>query len=135
MRHLLLVIALSWFLPLSPAYAERHKSKLETEHRVAPPDEAYDVPPKLLSGNAPLYPISKLLKGGDGFALISFVIRTDGTTADFEVIRADHEVFGAHAIAAARKWKFAPAMKDGERVEVRVEQPFDFQAGSHRKKR
>jgi len=63
-------------------------------------------------------------------ALISFVIDTDGSTRDFEVIRADHEVFGAHAILAARKWKFSPALAGGERVAVRVQQPFDFQAGS-----
>lgn len=85
-----------------------------------------DTPPRLISGRAPIYPISKLLKGRGGEAVISFTIDVDGTTKDFVVISTTYEYFASHAIVAVKDWRFEPAKKDGHPVAIRVRQTFLF---------
>jgi len=87
-----------------------------------------DKPPRLISGRAPIYPISKLLKGAPGEATIRFTIAADGTTKDIEVLSATYEYFGTHAAIAVKDWRFEPAMKDGQPVEMKVHQTFTFTA-------
>lgn len=86
----------------------------------------YDTPPRLLSGSAPVYPITRVLSGEDGEATIAFTIAEDGTTGDFEVITSSYRYFGIHAIVAVKEWRFQPALKDGKPLPLRVEQTFHF---------
>jgi outer membrane biosynthesis protein TonB len=53
-----------------------------------PPSPQYDVPPILLSGRSPIYPITRLQQGQSGDALIAFIIDEHGIPRNFRVIRS-----------------------------------------------
>lgn len=86
----------------------------------------YDVPARFLSGEAPVYPITRLLNGESGTAEVEYTIDENGVPQDVRVLNATYKYFGAHAVIAVRKWRFSPAMKDGKPVAVRVTQIFSF---------
>jgi TonB family protein len=86
----------------------------------------YDTPPRLISGNAPLYPISQSKSGNPGFAVVAFVIGQDGRTHDIHVVRASYPYFGSHTVLAVRGWKFEPARKNGQPVSVKVQLVLPF---------
>jgi len=87
---------------------------------------SFDIPPKLLSGHAPIYPISQVRERKSGSATIGFIIDTQGKTRDLRVIAADYPFFGSHAILAVQQWQFEPARKNGLPVEVREKVTFDY---------
>jgi TonB family protein len=70
----------------------------------------YDTPPKLVSGSAPVYPMSQWRSGRSGFANVTFTIGRDGRTYDITVEQASYAYFGSHAIIAVKDWKFEPAL-------------------------
>ncbi len=90
------------------------------------PKASYDTPPKLISGNAPLYPISQARFGNSGFAVVAFTVGQDGRTHDILVVRATYSYFGSHTILAVRDWKFEPARKNGQPVPMRVNLTMPF---------
>ena len=86
----------------------------------------YDIPPKLLSGRAPIYPIKQLQAGNSGSALIEFTIDEQGIPRDFRIVKTDYRYFATHAIVAMREWRFQPAIKNGKAVAVRARMPFSY---------
>jgi TonB family protein len=92
----------------------------------APPSSAYDVPPKLLSGRTPIYPITRLQRGEGGDAIIDFTVDAQGIPRDFRVVKADYPYFASHAIIAMRDWRYQPAMKNGKPVAARLRIPFHY---------
>lgn len=91
-----------------------------------PPNPAWDVPPRLVSGDAAIYPISKLLNRKEGYAIVEFLIDVDGATKNIVVIESSDKVFGDHALIAIRDWKFEPAQKNGEAVPVKIRYRSEF---------
>ena len=89
-------------------------------------DGACDRPPRLVSGRVPAFPAIAALEGRGGFASVSFVIAKDGSTREIEVLRASEPVFGEVSRRAVMRWRFEPARKDGEAVDLRVVQRFPF---------
>lgn len=87
---------------------------------------AYDVPPKLLSGRTPIYPITRLMRHQNGDALIELTVDEQGIPRDFRVVKADYPYFGTHAIIAMRDWRFQAAMKHGKPVAARLRVPFHY---------
>jgi TonB family protein len=57
-----------------------------------------------------------------GIAVVSCVVRPDGTVGDVEVVRSLDSSFGLdeEAIKAAKRWRFRPGTLRGEPVSVRV---------------
>lgn len=57
-----------------------------------------------------------------GVAVVSCVVRPDGSVTDVEVVRSLDSTFGldGEAIKAARRWRFRPGTLRGEPVAVRV---------------
>lgn len=57
-----------------------------------------------------------------GTAMLSCVVRPDGTVTDVEVVRSLDRTFGLdeEAVKAAKRWRFKPGMLRGEAVAVRV---------------
>jgi len=78
------------------------------------------MPPKLISGNAPVYPISQVRSGSAGFAIVAFIVGVDGRTHDIQVVRASYPYFGSHTVLAVRNWEFEPARVNGKPVPVKV---------------
>lgn len=93
-----------------------------------PPMPGLDEVPKLVSGDAPVYPIRSVLNREDGWAKVKFTVATDGNTHDIEVIDASKEIFGVHLKAAVSTWRFDPAMKDGEPVPITIYYESHFEA-------
>jgi RNA polymerase sigma factor (sigma-70 family) len=60
----------------------------------------------------------------DGSAVITCVVRPDGTTSEIQVEQASSDVFGEAARKAIEKWKFKPAIKSDMAVCSRVSIPF-----------
>ena len=91
-----------------------------------PPSAQYDVPPKLLSGRTPIYPITQLREHRSGDALIAFTIDEQGIPRDFRILKTDYSYFATHAIAAMREWRFQPATKNGRPVAARIRIPIHY---------
>jgi TonB family protein len=77
---------------------------------------------------APTYPAELEDSGRSGRAVIATTITPAGRAARARVHEADHPAFGRAALAVLRDWRFEPARRDGEAVEVAVLIPFDFRA-------
>lgn len=64
---------------------------------------------RVLSTPAPRYPADALRAGTSGEVLVEFTVGTDGSVTSARVVRATPpRVFDREAVAAARRWKFAP---------------------------
>lgn len=101
-----------------------------TDMQAIGPSSAFDIPPKFISGAAPIYPITRLRLREPGFAVISFVVDETGRTRDFRVVKTNYSFFGSHAIAAIQKWRFRPATKHGRPVSCRLRIPFNYKVGT-----
>ncbi len=77
-------------------------------------------PPSVLSKVDPEYSHSARTGKVHGPVLLSIVVGADGQAHDIRVVRSLEPGLDANAIAAVRKWKFRPAKKDGESVDVRA---------------
>lgn len=87
----------------------------------------YDVPPKFITGAAPMYPISRLRNRESGYADIAFTVDDTGHTRDFRVLKTTYLYFANHAILAVQNWWFKPATKNGHPVPCRLHIPFTYQ--------
>jgi len=86
-----------------------------------------------LTGNPmPEYPRTALRNGQEGSVLLSIAIDARGVPTDVQVVRrsGSHDRdFDRAAIAAARQWRFEPAMRGGKPVPSTVQLPVDFRRG------
>jgi protein TonB len=90
-----------------------------------------DVPPKFISGAAPIYPISRLRLREPGYAEIRFTVDETGHTRDFQVLKTNYPYFASHAIAAMRGWRFQPGTKHGRPVSCHNNRvPFTYRIGT-----
>ena len=62
----------------------------------------------------------------NGTVVVSFIVTTEGKVRDVTVTRSLDEDLDKQALAAVRKWRFEPAMKDGTPVEVRISAELTF---------
>ena len=80
-----------------------------------------DRPPRPMVRMKPLYPMRARERGIEGIVRLRFVVDADGSVRDVEVVSSEPEgVFDRAAGAAAARWRFAPAVKDGRPVATRV---------------
>jgi TonB family protein len=97
-------------------------NKMQIETR----SSQYDVPPKFISGPAPIYPPSRLRNRESGYADIVFAVDETGHTRDFRVLKTSYLYFANHAILAVQNWRYQPATKNGRPVSCRIHVPFDY---------
>lgn len=90
------------------------------------PPVDWDVPPRLLRGDEPIYPVSRLIANQSGAATLEYVIDEKGVPTEIRIVSATHKYFGFHSVIALRTWRFSPAIKDGKPVKARVTQTFKF---------
>jgi len=86
----------------------------------------WDVPPRFISGEAPVYPIKQWLEGAPGAAVIGFTIDEHGNTNDFVIVGSTYHFFATHAIRAVQHWKFEPAKTKGKPVAAKVRVSFVY---------
>ncbi len=74
--------------------------------------------PKYAGRFQPIYPGTLLRQEIEGKVRLSFLIGTDGRVKSVKILSASHPRFAAAAEKQAlRKWRFIPAMRDGQPVE------------------
>lgn len=89
-----------------------------------------DVRPVATSRISPRYPFDLKRAGVSGTAVLRFVVDNRGNVSEVEVVSADHPEFGRTAAEAMLRWKFKAGMKDGLRVNTRMEMPMTFALNS-----
>lgn len=110
-------------------YADRARTPLKAMRSVVHvKSEAFDVPPKVLSGMRPDYPELEGLRREKGFAILICTVGVDGRARDFEVETMTNPAFAYEAMRAIEKWRWSPALKDGHPVPQKVRVPMHFNA-------
>jgi protein TonB len=80
-----------------------------------PEDATPPLPEK--SNSIPAYPQEAKATGKTGTVVLKVVILADGSVAQVQVVRGD-EPFVSAAVAAVKKWKYAPARFKGQAITV-----------------
>lgn len=87
-----------------------------------------DQPPRPLTRLSPMYPPGPRMRRTEGFVRLEFVVKTNGTVEDVEVVEAvPPGAFERAATRAVLKWRFEPGQRDGRAVRTRVTQKVTFQ--------
>jgi TonB family protein len=86
------------------------------------------VRPEIKSRANPTYPRMAAAKKVEGTVILRILVSETGDAADVQVLRPAGGSMGLNeaAVAAAKEWKFQPAVKDGKRVKVWMTYPIVF---------
>lgn len=98
----------------------------DADKTVCSSDVGCDVPPKRLTGEAPVYPRKELESGKTGKVVLLFTVNPDETTSDFQVESTTTKGFAEASIAAIKQWKYEPAKFHDQPIkwQVRLNIPF-----------
>jgi TonB family protein len=91
--------------------------------------EGLSRPPRVISLPRPVYPAAALAAHLEGTVHIEFLVRPDGSVTRVNVLRSVPGLDDA-AVAAAEKFVFAPAVKNGRLVETIARAPVNFRVGA-----
>ena len=83
-------------------------------------------PPRLLREVKATYTDDARRRGIEGQVLVEIVVRRDGSVGDVRVLRSLPHGLDQKAIEAVRQWRFEPARRHGEVVDVIVEVSLQF---------
>jgi len=83
-------------------------------------------PPRLLREVKAQYTEQARTRGVTGGVVLEIVIRSDGSVGDVKVLRGLGYGLDDQAVAAVRNWKFSPARRLGNPVDVIVEVEVEF---------
>lgn len=67
----------------------------------------------------PLYPNSALRGGQEGYVILEFDVDTNGFTKNVKAIESDNDKFIKNSVEAAKGYRYAPSVKNGELVETK----------------
>jgi TonB family protein len=108
--------------PTAPASSTAPASPTPPPAPAAP----HYTPPQVVKQVMPTYPKSLKNSGITGKVSLEFFIETDGQVQEVRIIDSPHPLFSEAAIAAIKKWKFHPKLKDGVPVRARLLENFTF---------
>jgi TonB family protein len=75
----------------------------------------------------PYYPVGAREKGWQGTALLKVLVLKNGSVGSLEILRSSgFSILDRSALTAVKNWKFIPAQKDGQPIEIGVEIPVTF---------
>jgi protein TonB len=74
----------------------------------------------------PTYPYEMSRAGISGTVMVEFIINTNGDVTQAQVVHSSHREFEAPAVQAVLKWKFKPGRRGGHVVNVKAQQPLEF---------
>jgi protein TonB len=83
--------------------------------------------PRLISSVPPSYPTVPYLANLKARVMVSFVVAPDGTVEEARVYESSDSRFDQPALEAIRRWKFIPAVKNGEVTKEVVTIPLQFE--------
>lgn len=120
---MLFVIGLVFFTSSSGLSSENEDSLFVTAYNLKEVDQL----PRVIRVLLPSYPISAAEDGIEGRIVLRLVVGSDGVAHEAEVVEAEPEgVFEESALAVVVKYKFKPAVKNGENVDCIVKLPIKF---------
>lgn len=94
---------------------------------IAPPADGNPSLPQPIERVAPEYPADALRNGERGSVVVMIQVGTDGLPVTAVIERSSRSrALDQAALAAARRWRFRPALANGQPVEARVRVPFEF---------
>jgi TonB family protein len=79
---------------------------------------SHDQDPRAISAPAPKYPYELKRAEVEGAVLVSFTITAQGDVTDVVAVKSTDRNFAVSAVNAVKSWKFAPATKDGQAVNM-----------------
>ncbi len=85
-----------------------------------------DVPPRAVFQARPTYPTELRANLVSGHSMIGFIVETDGSTSQVQIVNATEAAFGDSARECVTKWRFQPGLKGGRPVRVAMEVPIAF---------
>ena len=77
-------------------------------------------PPHAIFMPEPEYSEQARKKKINGTVLLSLTVTVDGTTRDIKVVKGVGYGLDEKAVAAVSRWKFSPALKDGQPIEKEI---------------
>lgn len=83
-------------------------------------------PPRLLHEVKAQYTDEARRRGITGDVVLEIVVRRDGTVGDITILQGRGAGLDQRAVAAVRQWRFSPARRRGEPVDVIVEVAVEF---------
>jgi protein TonB len=114
---------------MDPAYIAEQAKKTDQLLREAFLKRQPDHPVRMAAGIAPVVPVHPpelKARGIVGSAKVSCTINARGELVSVEIVEASEKPFGEALAAAARQWKFEPAVKDHQFVDSTVVVPYEF---------
>jgi protein TonB len=104
--------------PVAPAPAQPSAQQATAESAPVP-----------ISSPAPTYPPAALRRGETGEALLRVHVGPDGVPYAIDLVRGSgSRLLDRAATDAVRKWRFRPALRDGQPVDGSVQVPIAFNA-------
>lgn len=93
----------------------------------AAPARAASSDPRPISSPSPQYPRASLRRGERGDVVVLVRVGANGRVTDVELVSSSqHPRLDRAAMSAARRWRFEPAMRDGQPVPGELRIPFSF---------
>lgn len=85
-----------------------------------------DQQPRLIRKTEPKYPVDARRAQMEGIVSVEFTVGITGRATNIKVPKSIGFGFDEASIEAVKKWRFAPAIKKGVRIPVRVKVPIEF---------
>jgi protein TonB len=83
--------------------------------------------PRYGQNREPYYPAAAREQGWQGTALLKVLVMKNGSVGTLEILRSSgYSILDRSALKAVKEWKFVPAQKDGQPIEIGVEIPVTF---------
>lgn len=109
-----LAMGIATFTPLAAPQSEFDLSQVDSQ-------------PQPIGRVNPVYPYAARQKNLQGVVIVRFLVDAEGRVTKASVVEASPaQVFDQAALDAVRKWRFAPARLDGERVATWMSVPIRF---------
>ncbi len=87
-----------------------------------------DEPPRAVRQVQPQYPANALRKGLTGKVELRFLVETDGSVSQVQVVSSEPgDVFERSAVRAVEQWRFSPGIYQGQPVRTWVRIPIAFE--------
>ena len=100
----------SWILNFAEIRSSPTGPQIKTSDEIAEPAPLHKVDPK--------YPPTLMAEHVEGEVILYAVIRRDGSVDSIQVVRGIDPLLDANAVRALAQWKFRPAERQGEPVNL-----------------
>lgn len=82
--------------------------------------------PQAMVQPPPIYPTQYRREGMTAEVVVQFIVDTSGAVVDAFAVRTTHPGFNDAAVSGVSKWKFTAGIKNGRRVNTRMQVPIVF---------